>query len=156
MPPQWTWSPRACARPCRRSDKLELAFEETHRVERNRSPDIRRRTFTAKSHTDLREAAVVKAVLSRQLDDLEPSPKPVRFRRRRVQTRPEILIRHRCDVRSVERRQRNRKATCAGSSDIPDEFRVKPADVRLFPQVSPPPARTCELAEPMLVAGLSV
>ncbi len=43
-------------------------------------------------------AAVVKAVLSRQLDDMEPR-----------------LTRHGYDVRSIA-----------------DEFRVKPADVRLF------------------------
>ena len=60
---------------------LAMAFEETHRIGEG--------TVTA---------AVVEAVLSRQLDDLEPR-----------------LTRHGYDVRSIA-----------------DEFRVKPADVRLF------------------------
>ena len=84
---------------------LELAFEETHR--------IGERVVTA---------AVVEAVLSRQLDDLEPR-----------------LTRHGYDVRSIA-----------------DEFRVKPADVRLFLQGQLDPARTRELTEQMLVAGLPV
>ncbi len=84
---------------------LAMAFEETHR--------IGERTVTA---------AVVEAVLSRQLDDLEPR-----------------LTRHGYDVRSIA-----------------DEFRVKPADVRLFLQGQLDPARTRELTEQMLVAGLPV
>ena len=84
---------------------LELAFEETHR--------IGERVVTT---------AVVEAVLSRQLDDLEPR-----------------LTRHGYDVRSIA-----------------DEFRVKPADVRLFLQGQLDPARTRELTEQMLVAGLPV
>jgi type II secretory pathway predicted ATPase ExeA len=84
---------------------LALAFEETHR--------IGERTVTA---------AVVEAVLSRQLDDLEPR-----------------LTRHGYDVRSIA-----------------DEFRVKPAEVRLFLQGQLDPARTRELTEQMLVAGLPV
>ena len=59
-------------------------------------------------------------------------------------------------MRSVERRQRNRKAICAGSPDIAEEFCVKPADVRLFLQGQLDPARTRELTEQMLVAGLPV
>jgi len=84
---------------------LAMAFEETHR--------IGERIVTA---------AVVEAVLSRQLDDLEPR-----------------LTRHGYDVRSIA-----------------DEFRVKPADVRLFLQGQLDPARTRELTEQMLVAGLPV
>ena len=84
---------------------LELAFEETHR--------IGERAVTT---------AVVEAVLSRQLDDLEPR-----------------LTRHGYDVRSIA-----------------EEFRVKPADVRLFLQGQLDPARTRELTEQMLVAGLPV
>lgn len=84
---------------------LELAFEETHR--------IGERAVTT---------AVVEAVLSRQLDDLEPR-----------------LTRHGYDVRSIA-----------------EEFRVKPADVRLFLQGQLDPARTRELTELMLVAGLPV
>ena len=84
---------------------LELAFEETHR--------IGERVVTT---------AVVEAVLSRQLDDLEPR-----------------LTRHGYDVRSIA-----------------EEFRVKPADVRLFLQGQLDPARTRELTEQMLVAGLPV
>ncbi len=75
-------------------------------------------------------AAVVDATLSRQLDDLEPRP-----------------TRHGYDARSVERRR---------SPDIADGFRVKPADVRLFLQGQLDPARTRELTEQMLVAGLPV
>ncbi len=82
-----------------------LAFEETHR--------IGERAVTS---------AVVEAVLSRQLDDLEPR-----------------LTRHGYDVRSIA-----------------DEFRVRPSDVRLFLQGQLDPARTRELAEQMLVAGLPV
>jgi type II secretory pathway predicted ATPase ExeA len=84
---------------------LEMAFEETHR--------IGERVVTL---------AVVDAVLSRQLDELEPR-----------------LTRHGYDVRSIA-----------------DEFRVKPADVRLFLQGQLDPARTRELTEQMLVAGLPV
>lgn len=40
------------------------------------------------------------------------------------------------------------------SPDITDEFRFKPADVRLFLPGQLDPARTRELAEQMLVAGL--
>jgi hypothetical protein len=50
-------------------------------------------------------------------------------------------------MRSVERSR---------SPDIADEFRVKPADVRLFLQNQPDPARTRELTEQMLVVELSV
>jgi hypothetical protein len=57
------------------------------------------------------------------------------------------LIRHGYDMRSVERSR---------SPDIADEFRVKPADVRLFLQNQPDPARTRELTEQMLVVELSV
>ena len=84
---------------------LALAFEETHRIG---EPTV--------------TAAVVEAVLSRQLDDLEPR-----------------LTRHGYDVRSIA-----------------DEFRVKPAEVRLFLQGQLDPARTRELTEQMLVAGLPV
>jgi len=49
------------------------------------------------------------------------------------------LTRHGYDVRSIA-----------------DEFRVKPADVRLFLQGQLDPARTHELTEQMLVAGLPV
>jgi type II secretory pathway predicted ATPase ExeA len=84
---------------------LTLAFEETHR--------IGERVVTS---------AVVEAVLSRQLDDLEPR-----------------LTRHGYDVRSIA-----------------DEFRVRPSDVRLFLQGQLDPARTRELTEQMLVAGLPV
>lgn len=64
----------------------------------------------------------------------------------------------------VEQKRRSRKArqnrrlapACAGSPDIADEFRVKPADVRLFLQGQLDPARTRELTEQMLVAGLPV
>ena len=84
---------------------LTLAFEETHRIGEG--------TVTA---------AVVEAVLSRQLDDLEPR-----------------LTRHGYDVRSIA-----------------DEFRLRPADVRLFLQGQLDPARTRELTEQMLVAGLPV
>ena len=73
---------------------------------------------------------MVEAVLSRQLDDLEPR-----------------LTRHGYDVRSVERSR---------SPDIADKFRVKPADVRLFLQGQLDPTRTRELTEQMLVAGLPV
>jgi len=66
--------------------------------------------------------AVIDAVLSRQLDDLESR-----------------LTRYGYDVRSIA-----------------DEFRVKPADVRLFLQGQLDPARTRELTEQMLVAGLPV
>ena len=58
-------------------------------------------------------AAVVEAVLSRQLDDLEPR-----------------LTRHGYDVRSIA-----------------DEFRIKPADVRLLLRGQLDPARIRELTE---------
>jgi hypothetical protein len=37
---------------------------------------------------------------------------------------------------------------------IAEEFRIKPADVRLFLEGQLDPGRTCELTEQMLVAGL--
>jgi type II secretory pathway predicted ATPase ExeA len=84
---------------------LTLAFEETFRV-------------GEKAVT----TAVVEAVLSRQIDDLEPR-----------------LTRYGYDVKSIA-----------------EEFRIKPADVRLFLQGQLDPARTRELTEQMLVAGLPV
>ena len=84
---------------------LARAFEETFRVGEK-----------------LVTAAVVEAVLSRQIDDLEPR-----------------LTRYGYDVKSIA-----------------EEFRIKPADVRLFLQGQLDPARTRELTEQMLVAGLPV
>ena len=84
---------------------LTRAFEETFRV-------------GEKAVT----TAVVEAVLSRQIDDLEPR-----------------LTRYGYDVKSIA-----------------EEFRIKPADVRLFLQGQLDPARTRELTEQMLVAGLPV
>jgi type II secretory pathway predicted ATPase ExeA len=84
---------------------LTLAFEETFRI-------------GEKAVT----AAVVEAVLSRQIDDLEPR-----------------LTRYGYDVKSIA-----------------EEFRAKPAEVRLFLQGQLDPARTRELTEQMLVAGLPV
>lgn len=84
---------------------LTLAFEETFRI-------------GEKAVT----AAVVEAVLSRQIDDLEPR-----------------LTRYGYDVKSIA-----------------EEFRAKPAEVRLFLQGQLAPARTRELTEQMLVAGLPV
>ena len=84
---------------------LTLAFEETFRV-------------GEKAVT----SAVVEAVLSRQIDDLEPR-----------------LTRYGYDVKSIA-----------------EEFRAKPAEVRLFLQGQLDPARTRELTELMLVAGLPV
>ncbi len=84
---------------------LTRAFEETFRVGE--------KTVTA---------AVVEAVLSRQIDDLEPR-----------------LTRYGYDIKSIA-----------------EEFRAKPAEVRLFLQGQLDPARTRELTEQMLVAGLPV
>jgi type II secretory pathway predicted ATPase ExeA len=84
---------------------LTLAFEETFRV-------------GEKAAT----ATVIDAVLSRQIDDLEPR-----------------LTRYGYDVKSLA-----------------EEFRAKPAEVRLFLQGQLDPARTRELTEQMLVAGLPV
>jgi type II secretory pathway predicted ATPase ExeA len=84
---------------------LTLAFEETFR--------IGERVVTA---------AVVDAVLSRQIDDLEPR-----------------LTRYGYDVKSIA-----------------EEFHIRPAEVRLFLQGQLDPARTRELTEQMLVAGLPV
>lgn len=98
-------SPYPLLTPLRVERYLTLAFEETHR--------LGERAVTA---------AVVEAVLSRQLDDLEPR-----------------LMRHGYDVRGIS-----------------GEFRLKPSDVRLFLQGQLDPARTRELTEQMLVAGLPV
>lgn len=84
---------------------LTLAFEETFRI-------------GEKAVT----AAVIEAVLSRQINDLEPR-----------------LTRYGYDVKSIA-----------------EEFRAKPAEVRLFLQGQLDPARTRELTEQMLVAGLPV
>jgi len=58
--------------------------------------------------------------------------------------------------RQIDDREPRLTRYCYDVRSIAEEFRIKPADVRLYLRAQLNPARTRELTEQMLVAGLPV